>query len=64
MLQAVASNSKDLDGLRVISPYYWAHGDAPLSNGCDGLGPALLWGGSAILAAIGTAALARRDILG
>lgn len=38
--------------------------DAPLANGVDGSGLSLLWGGAAILIAVATAALARRDILG
>jgi len=64
VLQAVANNSEDLDWLRVLSPFEWAYGQAPLTNGFDWAGLALLWGGSAILIAIGAAALARRDILG
>jgi len=64
VLQAVANNSEDLDVLRVISPFDWAFGEAPLAQGADWPGLALLWGGSAILIAVATAALARRDVLG
>lgn len=64
VLQAVANNSEDLDWLRVLSPFEWAFGDAPLSSGFDWPGLALLWGGSGILIALGTLALSRRDILG
>lgn len=64
VLQAVANNSEELEGLRVLSPFHWAYGEAPLSNGFDAGGLALLWGGSVLLVAVGTAALARRDILG
>lgn len=64
VMQAVANNSEDLDWLRVLSPFHWAYGEAPLTNGFDWPGLVLLWGGSALLVAIGTAALARRDILG
>ena len=64
VLQAVANNSENLDWLRVLSPFDWAYGDAPLANGFDWVGLALLWGGSAVLLAIGTVGLARRDILG
>ncbi|ALJ18627.1 hypothetical protein [Microbacterium sp. No. 7] len=64
VLQAVANNSADLDGLRVLSPVHWAFGEAPLSHGFDLPGLALLWGGSAMLVALGTIGLARRDILG
>lgn len=64
VLQAVANNSETLDWLRALSPFEWAYGNAPLTNGFDWAGLALLWGGSALLIAIGTAGLARRDILG
>ncbi|WP_344095723.1 hypothetical protein [Microbacterium deminutum] len=64
VLQAIANNSKDLDGLRVLSPYDWAFGQAPLANGMDWIGLGLLWGGSALLIALATAGLARRDVLG
>ncbi|MBD7956361.1 ABC transporter permease subunit [Microbacterium sp. Sa4CUA7] len=64
VLQAVANNSDDLDWLRVFSPYEWAFGQAPLANGVDGPGLALLWGGGAVLIALATAALARRDVTG
>lgn len=63
-LQAVANNSDDLDWIRLLSPFHWAYGEAPLSNGFDGPGLALLWGGSALLVAVATTALARRDVLG
>lgn len=63
-LQAIANNSEDLDWLRAISPFSWAYGEAPLTNGVDGVGLALLWGGSALLVAVATAGLARRDISG
>lgn len=64
MLQAVANNNKDLDWLRVFSPFHWAYGEAPLSTGADWAGLGLLGGGSALLVAIATAGLGRRDILG
>lgn len=64
VLQAVANNSDELDGLRVFSPFHWAYGQTPLSDGADWPGLGLLWGGSALLIAIATAALARRDIVG
>lgn len=63
-LQAVANNSADLDGLRRFSPFDWAFGNAPLSNGLDGGALALLLGVSAALIAVATIALARRDVLG
>ncbi|SBS70974.1 ABC transporter permease subunit [uncultured Microbacterium sp.] len=63
-LQAVANNSADLDGLRRFSPFDWAFGNAPLTNGLDGGGLALLLGVSALLIAVATLGLARRDVLG
>lgn len=64
VLQAVANNSEDLDWLRVVSVFEWAYGQAPLTNGLDWAGLALLWGGSALLIGIATWGLARRDIVG
>ena len=64
LLQAIANNSEDLDGLRVLSPFDWAFGEAPLANGMDWIGLAMLWGGSALLIALATVGLARRDVLG
>jgi ABC-2 type transport system permease protein len=64
VLQAIANNSEDLDWLYAISPFDWAFGEAPLANGMDWAGLALLWGGSAVLIAVATLGLARRDVLG
>lgn len=64
VLQAVANNSDQLDGLRAFSPYDWAFGNAPLADGVDIAGIALLWGGALLLIALGTVALSRRDVLG
>lgn len=64
VIQAIANNSDDLDWLRVLSPYDWAFGQAPLANGMDWGGLALLWGGSAVLIAVATAGLVRRDVVG
>ncbi|MGN8553719.1 UNVERIFIED_CONTAM: ABC transporter permease [Microbacterium sp. SLM126] len=64
VLQAIANNSEDLDWLRAMSPFDWAFGQAPLANGMDWLGLTFLWGGAAVLIAVATAALARRDVLG
>lgn len=64
VLQAVANNNADLDWLRLLSPYAWAYAHTPLTDGFDWAGLAALWGGSALLIAIATVALSRRDILG
>lgn len=63
-LDALGKNSASLDWLRVLSPYHWAYGQHPLTNGADWLGLALLWGLSAMLVGVSVAALSRRDILG
>ncbi len=64
VLQAISNNSEDLEWLNVFSPFDWAFGDAPLTNGADWPGLALLWGGSAALIAVATIGLARKDVLG
>lgn len=64
VLQAIANNNDDLDWLRAVSPYDWAFGSSPVANGFEWGGLAMLWGGSAVLTAIATVALARRDVLG
>ncbi|WP_219109114.1 ABC transporter permease subunit [Actinomyces sp. 594] len=61
-LNAVSGMSTGLDWLAHLSPYYWAFGERPLSNGFDWGGLALLWGLSALLAAVACMALSRRDI--
>ncbi|WP_205791738.1 ABC transporter permease subunit [Microbacterium sulfonylureivorans] len=64
VIQAIANNSDDLDGLRVMSPFDWAFGQSPLANGADWPGLLALWGGSAVLIALSTFALTRRDVVG
>lgn len=63
-LDAVGSANPDLDWISTLSPYHWAFGQAPLANGADWGGLALLLGGSALLVAVSCTALARRDISG
>ena len=64
VLQAIANNSDDLDWLRAASPFDWAFGQAPLANGADWAGLLALWGTSAVLIALSTFALTRRDVVG
>ncbi|WP_394278419.1 hypothetical protein [Microbacterium sp.] len=52
------------DRCRPDIPAHRDPGGGSTTNGFDWPGLVLLWGGSALLVAIGTAALARRDILG
>lgn len=63
-LNSVANQSADLDWLHGWSPYAWAFGSSPLSNGFDWIGLGLLFGCSGILLVIAVVALNRRDIVG
>ncbi len=63
-LNAIANQVADLEGLRTFSPYAWAFGADPLAEGVDWGGLALLGGASLLSAAIGVAALRRRDVVG
>ena len=54
--------STALAGLRRISPWYWAIGEQPVSNGVTASGLALLIAATVALVAIGTTAVGRRDI--
>lgn len=64
ILNAVSRSNKDLQWLESISPYHWAFGNTPLTNGFDWGALAMLWGGSAVLIAIALLGLRRRDVLG
>ena len=64
VLNAIANQSPDLDGVRAASPYAWAYSGRPLVDGADAGGLALLWGLSAALVAVAAIALRRRDIVG
>lgn len=61
-LNAVANQSDDLDWLHGWSPYHWAYGNSPLSDGADWTGLALLFGLSAALTLVAVVALNRRDL--
>jgi ABC-2 type transport system permease protein len=51
-----------LQGARRISPWYWAIGAQPVSDGLPGWWIVLLLAAAAALVAVGTAAVGRRDI--
>ena len=51
-----------LAGMRKTSPWYWAIGEQPVSDGIDGRWLVLLIVVSAALVSVGTAAVERRDI--
>lgn len=63
-LNAVANQSSDLEWLHTLTPYAWAYGNLPLTNGVDWAGLGLLYGASAILTTAAVVALNRRDIAG
>jgi ABC-2 type transport system permease protein len=56
--------SESLAGAQKISPWYWAIGEQPVSNGIDLATLALLIGLTVVLVAIGTVLVERRDIRG
>ncbi|RNE66585.1 ABC transporter permease subunit [Cryobacterium tepidiphilum] len=61
-VNAVASQSPDLDRLHAYSPYAWAFGNSPLTDGPDWGGLAPLYGGVVLLLALGVVGLRRRDV--
>ena len=63
-LNAIGSQSKDLDVLRDFTPYGWAYHHTPLASGADWAGLALLYGFSMLFVVGAVIALRRRDIAG
>lgn len=64
VLNALANQDADLTWLRDISPYSWAYSNAPLAEGFDVPGLALLAAAGAVFTVAAAAALRRRDVLG
>ena len=64
VLNAIANQLEDGELLHAVSPYAWAYSEAPLTNGADWGGLALLWGTSVLLAALAAISLNRRNITG
>jgi ABC-2 type transport system permease protein len=64
VLNALANQNPDLGWLRSISPYSWAYRNAPLAEGFDLPGLALLAAACAVFTALAVLALRRRDVLG
>lgn len=62
VFNAVGRQSADVEWLLELSPYYWAYGNAPMTNGADWAAAAWLWGISALLVAVSALALHRRDV--
>ncbi|MBD7995329.1 ABC transporter permease subunit [Arthrobacter sp. Sa2CUA1] len=64
VLNALANQDTDLAWLRDISPYSWAYRNAPLTEGIDVPGLALVAAAGAVFTTVAALALRRRDILG
>jgi ABC-2 type transport system permease protein len=62
VFNAVGRQSPDVDWLLNLSPYHWAYGNSPVTNGADWGAAAGLLGISAALIALGAVALQRRDV--
>jgi len=61
-LNAVANQSEDVEWLHGVTPFAWAFGESPLSNGADWGGLGLLFGFSTLLVAFAVFTLRRRDV--
>jgi ABC-2 type transport system permease protein len=64
VLNAIGSQSKNLDVLRDLSPYGWAYHHTPLASGVDWGGLGLLYGFSALFVVAAVVGLRSRDITG
>lgn len=64
ILQALAKQSTDLDGLNALSPYAWVYRKSPLADGVDPGGLALTWGLALLFVAASVVALRARDLRG
>ncbi|MFJ5954624.1 ABC transporter permease subunit [Paenarthrobacter sp. NPDC092416] len=62
VFNAVGRQSPDVEWMLNLSPYHWAYGNSPVSNGADWGAAAGLWGISAALIALSAIALQRRDV--
>ncbi|WP_426003740.1 hypothetical protein ACPFL9_15525 [Paenarthrobacter sp. NyZ202] len=59
---AVGRQAPDLEWLLDFSPYHWAYGNSPVTNGANAGAAAALWGISAILVVAAAVGLQRRDV--
>lgn len=64
ILDAVGRSNENLGWLQALSPFDWAYGNTPLTEGFDWGGLGLLWGLCVVFSALTLLGLARRDILG
>lgn len=61
---AIGNQGEELEWLHALSPYHWAYGNTPLSDGADWSGLGLLYGVTAVLVGVAVVALNKRDIAG
>lgn len=64
VLNAVANQSPDRDVLHTVSPYHWAYGETPLTDGLDAGGLGLLLLANTVCVIVAVLALRRRDLTG
>ncbi|MEA9999111.1 ABC transporter permease subunit [Cryobacterium sp. RTS3] len=62
VFNALGNQSADLEWLHGLSPYYWAFGNFPLTNGGQPIALLAFYGGSLLVAAATALVLRRRDI--
>lgn len=62
VFNAVGRQRGDVEWLLNLSPYHWAYGNSPVTNGADWSVAAWLWGISAALALLSALALRMRDV--
>lgn len=62
VFNAVGRQSSDVQWLLQFSPYHWAYGNSPVTNGADWGAAAGLWGMSAVLVLVSALALQQRDV--
>lgn len=64
VLHAVARTSENFTGASAFSPFQWAFGNDPLTEGFDWAGLGLLWGVTGALVIFASWILGRRDVTG
>lgn len=62
VFNAIGNQSADLEWLHAFSPYHWAYGNYPLTNGADWTSVLAFYGGSVLAGAATALVLRRRDI--
>lgn len=62
VFNAVGNQSADLEWLHTFSPYYWAFGRSPLTDGADGATVVIFFAVSLLLAAATALVLRQRDV--